>query len=480
MTEHTSSKEPEEPLSPAGAEATEGLPNQDSVTSDDELLAAAQEPYTPPSDEPQSDQATPPPHEPPPGQAHQNQAPPQQGQLPPYPGQPQRLLFRSRNDRKIGGVAGGIARYLGVDPTVVRIVFLVLALTGTSILLYLAAWILMPEHPAGQPEPVWRERATDRNLAIAVGLASLGLAVAILNESWLVLAIILIAGGVWLLSEKPLVQPAAWSPMQPGPGDATPYATTPAEPAYAAAGFGASATNQAGNAATNGGWGWYTPPAPGPGDAIDLTPAPRRGPQRITRGVLSLLAILIAVAIAAAAGDWWDISGARMLGIAIVIIGVGVIAGAATNAGARGLIPLGVLAVILLIPAMAVDGLVDAGIGTSTYQPLTLDSLESDYSLGVGELTVDLSRLDLDGVTRNVDIDIGMGELTLILPDDVGGSLDLDSTAGELIVNLPGSANDLSVEGINHLTDTVVLPGDRGELVLDIEIGLGVVDVRGN
>lgn len=450
MTEHTPSEEPEEPAEPLGP-----------TVDDDELLAAASEPYAPPTNE-----------APEPGQ-HQassggeNQ---QYAQIP-HGHQPQRLLFRSRNDRKIGGVAGGIARYLGVDPTVVRIVFLVLALTGTTVLLYLAAWILMPEHPAGQPEPVWRERATDRNLAIAVGLASLGLAVAILNESWLVLAIILIAGGVWLLSEKPLGAPAQ---MPAAPVDA------PSEPVYAGASFGSPPPSLASVPGGTGGWGWDMPPAPGPLDSVNPTPAPIKQPQRITRGVLSLLAILIAVALAAAAGDWWDLSGARMLGIAIVIIGAGIVGGAVTNAGARGLIPLGVLAVLLLIPATAVDGLVDAGVGSTTHRPLSIEALPADYEHGVGELIVDLSELDFNGVTRNLDIDLGMGELTLILPDDVGGTLDLDSKAGEVIIDLPGSSFDRSIEGINNLTDTVTLPGDRGALRLDIEVGLGVVEVRGN
>lgn len=385
---------------------------------------------------------------------------------PPPPLPPQRRLFRSRNDRKIGGVAGGLARYLGVDPTVVRIVFVVLALTGTSILIYLAAWILTPEHPAGQPEPVWRERATDRNLALAVGLASLGLAVAILNESWLVLAIVLIAGGIWLLSEEPLSAASDWvSPVPPPPGSPAQVA-----PAYAAATTTGS----------HGGWGWDHPAAPGAPDWNAPTPPPKRGPQRITRGVLSLLAILCAVGIGASAGDWWDVSGTRMLGIAILIIGAGVLGGAITRAGARGLIPLGVLAVIFLIPVAAVDGLVDAGVGSTTYRPLTVNELQADYEHGVGELVIDLSRLDLDGISRDVEIDLGMGELTLILPDDVGGTLDLESKAGELMVNLPGSDSDLSVEGINQIPETLRLPGDRGELTVTVDVGLGVADVRGN
>lgn len=57
-------------------------------------------------------------------------------------------LYRSRNDRMLAGVCGGIADYLGADPTVVRIVTVVVALLpGPAILAYLAAWLLVPEEP---------------------------------------------------------------------------------------------------------------------------------------------------------------------------------------------------------------------------------------------------------------------------------------------------------------------------------------------
>ncbi len=52
--------------------------------------------------------------------------------------------MRSRHDAIIAGVAGGIARYLGVDSTIVRLVFVALIFTGVGVLLYPALWIIMP------------------------------------------------------------------------------------------------------------------------------------------------------------------------------------------------------------------------------------------------------------------------------------------------------------------------------------------------
>jgi phage shock protein C len=54
-------------------------------------------------------------------------------------------LVRSRNDRMIAGVAGGLAATFNIDPLLVRIVLLVLAfLNGFGFMLYLALWLLVP------------------------------------------------------------------------------------------------------------------------------------------------------------------------------------------------------------------------------------------------------------------------------------------------------------------------------------------------
>ena len=62
-----------------------------------------------------------------------------------------RQLRRSTNDKMLAGVAGGIARYLDADVTLVRVVTAVLALcTGVGLVLYLAAWLLLPEEGKAQ------------------------------------------------------------------------------------------------------------------------------------------------------------------------------------------------------------------------------------------------------------------------------------------------------------------------------------------
>ena len=57
-------------------------------------------------------------------------------------------LFRSRNDKMIVGICGGLGKYLDIDPIVIRIILIILLFTvGSGILIYLIAWILIPLEP---------------------------------------------------------------------------------------------------------------------------------------------------------------------------------------------------------------------------------------------------------------------------------------------------------------------------------------------
>lgn len=69
-------------------------------------------------------------------------------------------LTRSRTDKWLGGVCGGLAEYTGVDATLIRLVTVVLVVVGvgTTALVYLVAWLLMPQSPALDP---WAPPTTD-------------------------------------------------------------------------------------------------------------------------------------------------------------------------------------------------------------------------------------------------------------------------------------------------------------------------------
>jgi phage shock protein C len=56
-----------------------------------------------------------------------------------------RKLYRSRSNRQVAGVCGGLAQYFNLDATLIRILFVVLAvLGGSGLLLYVLLWIIVP------------------------------------------------------------------------------------------------------------------------------------------------------------------------------------------------------------------------------------------------------------------------------------------------------------------------------------------------
>lgn len=62
--------------------------------------------------------------------------------------QPYKKLYRSRNDRMVAGICGGLSDYFGIDPAWVRLLFILLFFAGGSALLvYLVMWVIIPLAP---------------------------------------------------------------------------------------------------------------------------------------------------------------------------------------------------------------------------------------------------------------------------------------------------------------------------------------------
>src|ERR671936_530207 len=90
------------------------------------------------------------------------------------PSERPKRLYRSSTDRVLGGVCGGLGTYLGIDPVICRVVAVVLVFFGgAGILLYGAAWLLVPSDD--NPEGPARGRA-----ATIAGAAALVLAAVVL------------------------------------------------------------------------------------------------------------------------------------------------------------------------------------------------------------------------------------------------------------------------------------------------------------
>jgi phage shock protein C len=64
-------------------------------------------------------------------------------------------LYRSTSNRILGGVAGGFGEYFGVDPSIIRIIFVLLTIFGGSgVLIYLILWVILPSQNSVSPEHI--------------------------------------------------------------------------------------------------------------------------------------------------------------------------------------------------------------------------------------------------------------------------------------------------------------------------------------
>lgn len=135
-------------------------------------------------------------------------------------------IYRSRSQRVLAGVCGGFAEYFNVDPVLVRLVWILLALMGgAGILAYLLALFLIPDEEQASTDTAVEKSPSDRDKYLWWGVALLVLGLALLLHhshflrSWLfnfggsgfgvALAVVLVGLGIYLLAGrhlKPLVK----------------------------------------------------------------------------------------------------------------------------------------------------------------------------------------------------------------------------------------------------------------------------------
>jgi hypothetical protein len=280
--------------------------------------------------------------------------------------------------------------------------------------------------------------------------------------------IALVVGGVWLLLRDRGGQ---------GPGGGTPATPTDAPPGAPTTTTATTTPSTdlvphaAGPPATPGG------PAPArPAFAATASVAqpvpddPRRG--AITAGVLSVLAIGAAFAIAGALSGWFALSTSMAVAGALVVIGAGLVV-ASVVGRAPWLLALGFLLTAVLLAAAAIEPLVDDGVGERVVQPASAALLPTSTTYGVGRLTLDLSDVVLPGDRRTIRAKLGVGELVIVLPHGTDVVVDAHVRAGS--IELPDGR---TAEGWNQRGAYASNGPGRGSLVIDADLGVGDLVVR--
>lgn len=80
-----------------------------------------------------------------------------------------RKLYRARSERMLGGVAGGLGEFLSIDPTLIRLLFLLtLVLGGAGFWAYIVMWVIVPEEPLATistPKPKTKTKTKPKTVA---------------------------------------------------------------------------------------------------------------------------------------------------------------------------------------------------------------------------------------------------------------------------------------------------------------------------
>lgn len=356
-------------------------------------------------------------------------------------------LRRSRTDRKVSGVAGGIARHLDIDPLLVRVAFVILTFFGGGgLILYGVAWVLVPEEDTGDTVIRTEEGVRTAALIIAGVLAVasvIGDSVGGMDFPWPLMVVglvLLVVFGSKQAKENRAGHLGGPAVPPPPPGAADP---------------------------TYEGYRPWVPPTPAP-PWRNVDPR-KRGP------ILFPFALALAVLALGVVGTM-DLAGvdvavsaypATVLGVVGVMLLVGAFFGRA-----GGLILVGLLA------AMATAGTSVVGnhhIGQIAPTIDTADELKGSYELGVGEIVIDLTDLpesELEALDdRKLELDARIGHIRVVVPDD-GLKVDVDAqiTAGEVV--LFDQKSDSS-DKATHETDDPTDP----TLTIEADMVLGQVEV---
>lgn len=382
-----------------------------------------------------------------------------------------RRLYREPDDRRLAGVCSGLADFLGLDPTVVRLLAVSLVLlAGAGIALYLVAAIVIPQRPTSTPR-VRAEHfsATDVTTPPMLALLVLALSlVAVLDRDWFPgppVGIALLVLGVWLLAKNSRPdhntrsgEPTTVTGSAAAEGDISPDETLLQRPIPP--GPTDPATNPGAHSA--GPQGEVPPPVPpwGFGAAV----------------VIVLTIVVVGLAQASIAG-WVDVGVDAVVGGGLIAAGALLVLGAWWG-HARALIGLGMPLVAMLVVAQLIDVPLDAEADDRTIVVDSAADLGRRHELLAGHLTLDLRDLPVT-VLRRDDLEtltaqVGVGEVTVLVPEIATVDLDADVRFGQLSVGPPGDVE----EGFRLHRD-ITLDGqeDGGQVSVDVALGVGDLEV---
>lgn len=206
--------------------------------------------------------------------------------------------------------------------------------------------------------------------------------------------------------------------------------------------------------------------------------APPPAPPKRSMAAVTVGLVLVAVGVLALLATLGvDIPMTVVGPVALLVLGVGVIASAVRGEPAGGVMAVAVVLGVLLALGSMVGALLNVplrgGIGDRTHQPQAAAELEDEYHLLIGQLVLDLRETDLGPGTTEVDVSTAIGQVEVRLPDDVAVSVDSEVGGGSAVV-LGRQEDGLGVD--NDVESDGYANADQ-RLLLHVGVGLGEVRV---
>jgi len=436
-------------------------------------------------------------------------------------------IVRGTDERWFAGVAGGIARWLGVDPLVVRAGFILFSIFfGIGVTLYLVLWLLMPDDRGRLPV----ERALKDGDGGSIFLLVITVLAVLGGAPWwggdfhgarIFGFAVLVFGAWWFLTRtdtgRDLMVNKPWRGGGAGVGGAG--ASTGNAAANAGAIFGAGATNGTTSGTTtaagtpgadpvtgaSAAWGGsvgegFAPSPQQPWAAGSPVAAPPRERVRsigFAGGLLVLgLALVSGVVLhqVAIAAEWDGNPTAIGIAAGVGVLGLAIVIGGLAGRRAGGLAFFTVVGMAAAIATTAApSGLTQPFQAGDPKHVVTSLAEEPNFQLGLGEMTVDLTNADYAATPARRDVvtaTMGVGQLDIIVPKDVAVTVNTRARLGEVDApagsQAPGSSMSETddptrvANGGPDIAETLTF-GPKGvppEIVVDAEIGIGQIVVR--
>jgi phage shock protein PspC (stress-responsive transcriptional regulator) len=390
-------------------------------------------------------------------------------------------LRRSTSNRYIAGVAGGLGRHFNIDPTIIRVLLVVLTFFGgAGLLIYGACWLFVPEDTAdhapirvsSEPRKILLLAAAGIAFLLAAGDAFNGF-----DAGWPLVSIAVLVAIVLIIRDRRRGDPAPSSSPGTPPAAAPAWnatsgtETTAAVPAAAAPAYTLSTED------TQVLGGGDQPPAWQP----PVVRPPLVSPHPKRTGILWFWPTLALVAVGLGSLGLYDNSHhvvdgaypALALGIIALMLLVGSVVGRA-----GGLIFLGFLASLALAGSVVVGDSFGTDAQEIHESPATAAAVQSDYHTTVGEITLDLTGVsDPESLAgREIDVNLRTGHIQVIVPRSLNVHIDakMDFAGG---IAVPGNDGG----GFNHEVDKnlVGVPSTTtAPLELDLDAKFGQIDVE--